>query len=142
MALLEVLFGFTNLGSLPMADIGRETLDARGQDAERRDVGRMTIARDDLRRGRFGPESEGVERFGLDARREVCVGPDGAGDLTDGNFVARHLEPLSPAGELGVVAGQDQSKGGRLGVDAVRAADRRGTSMLLDAAAQRLEHRI
>ena len=51
-------------------------------------------------------------------------------------------EPVAVAGELGIVPGELQAEGRRLGVDAVAAADGRGQFMLEGAPLQRRQQRI
>ena len=51
-------------------------------------------------------------------------------------------QPLAAAGELGVVAGELQTEGGRFGMDAMAAADRQRVLVLERAPLQRRQHRI
>jgi hypothetical protein len=65
---------------------------------------------------------------------DVGEGADGAGDGAGGDLELRHRQPLLGALELRVVAGQLQAEGGRLGMDAVAAADA-GREFVLERAA-------
>jgi hypothetical protein len=57
------------------------------------------------------------------ARIGMCKRADGAADGAGGDFRAGGDQALAVAGEFGVVAGEFQAKAGRLGMDAVAAAD-------------------
>jgi hypothetical protein len=63
---------------------------------------------------------------------------DGAGQLADGDDLARTADPLGVARQLGVPQRQLETEGHRLGVHAVRAPDHRGTPMLFGTAADSL----
>ena len=54
----ERLLGLAHLAPLPVAHVRREPLDARRDERERREVRRVPVARDDLRRDRLGLEAE------------------------------------------------------------------------------------
>ncbi len=69
-----------------------------------------------------GLEAEpGADVF-LDARIEMRVGADGAGEFADGDLFARFDQPLFGAAEFVVHERELEAVGDRLGVDAVRAA--------------------
>jgi len=87
--------------------------------------------------GTVGPQAQRRQGLGLHARIQVGVRPDRAGDLADGDLLARPRQRLARAAQLGVEAGEDLPRGDRLGVDAVRAADHRRAPVLLGAAAAR-----
>ncbi len=74
--------------------------------------------------------------MGLDARIDVGEGADGAGDGAGGDLRARRLQPRLRAREGGVVAGELEAEGGRLGMDAVAAADGRRELVLEGAPLQ------
>lgn len=59
----------------------------------------------------------------FDARIDIGEGADGAGDRASGDFRAGIDEALAVAVHLGIKAGEGQAHGGRLGMDAVAAAD-------------------
>ena len=99
----------------------------------------MAVARDDLRRDRLGFEAELLRNIFLDPRINISEGPDGAGDRAGRDFFARRDEPGAGSGELGVMPGELQSKGGRLGVDAVAAPHRRRQFVLEGAPLQHRE---
>jgi hypothetical protein len=62
--------------------------------------GRVSIARDDLRRDRLGAKAQAPERVGLDGGREVRVGADGARDLAPRDLLARGAEVREAAADL------------------------------------------
>ena len=68
--------------------------------------------------------------------------PTGPGDGAGGDLGARRHQPRAVADELGVVAGQLQAEGGRLGVDAVAAADGERVLVLERALLQRRQHQV
>ena len=78
----------------------------------------------------------------FDARINIGESADGARNRAGRNFPARLDEPLARAGEFGVGLGQFQPEGRRLGVNAVRAADRRRVFMLKSARLERGEQRV
>ena len=61
----------------------------------------------------------------FDARIDLREGADRAGDGAGGDFLARGNEALVRARKFGIGVGELEPEGGRLGMDAVRAADRR-----------------
>ena len=78
----------------------------------------------------------------LDARVDVGEGADRAGDRAGGDLRSRRASALPGARELGVGQRQLQAEGGRLGVDAVAAADRRRELVLEGAPLQRRQQRV
>ena len=78
----------------------------------------------------------------LDARVDVGEGADRAGDGAGRDLRARRDQPLAGAGELGVGLRQLEAEGGRLGVDAVAAADGGRVLVLEGAPLQRREQRV
>ena len=87
-------------------------------------------------------QAELVRDMLLDARIDVGEGADGAGDGAGGDLGARGDEALAAARELGIGLRQLEAEGGRLGVDAVAAADRDGVLVLEGAALQRGQQRV
>ena len=61
----------------------------------------------------------------FDARIDIGESADGAGNRAGRNFPARLDEPFARADEFGIGLRELQPEGRRLGVNAVRAADRR-----------------
>ena len=78
----------------------------------------------------------------LDARIDIGEGADGAGEGRDGDLLARRVEPAAGAGELGIGDGELDAEGGRLGMDAVAAADGDRVLVLEGAALQGGEQRV
>src|SRR5207248_5903004 len=102
----------------------------------------MAVARDDLRRDRLRVEPELRRDVFLDPRIDVGEGADGAGYRAGRHFLARGEEASVVAGKLGVMPGELQSEGRRLGMDAVAAPYRRRQFVLEGAALQDREQSI
>jgi hypothetical protein len=85
----------------------------------------VPIARDDLGGDRLGLQPELFGDIFLDLRVDIGEGADGAGDGAGRDLGARRDEPGAVAGKLGIGLGQLDAEGGRLGMDAVAAADGR-----------------
>ena len=90
----------------------------------------MAVARDHLGRGVLAPQAERVHHPLLDRGAERGVGPHGPGELADRGALDRAAQPLQVAVGLEGEAGQAQPEGGRLGVDAVGAADAERVAVL------------
>ena len=97
----------------------------------------MAVARDDLGGDGLRRQPERARDMRLDARIDIGEGADGAGDGAGRDLVARAFQPRRARAELGIGEGQLQPEGGRLGMDAVRAADGRRELVLEGAALQR-----
>ncbi len=108
-----------------MANLGREPLD-RGRDyAERREILRVPVARDDLGRDGLDREAELGGDMLFDFRRHVGEGADRARDCAGRNPVARGGEALAIARELGMGLRELEPEGRRLRVDTVASPDGR-----------------
>ena len=79
---------------------------------------------------------------GFDARIDLGEGADRAGNGAGGDFLARGDEPLSGAREFGIGLRELEPERGRLGMDAVRAADGRRHLVFEGAALERGEQRV
>ena len=97
----------------------------------------VAIARNDLRRGGLDGKSELFGDIGFDARIDIRISPDGAGNRAGRDFLPRMHEPLAGAQKFGIGLRELQPEGHWLGVDAMRAADRRGQLVFERAAFQR-----
>jgi hypothetical protein len=97
----------------------------------------VAVALDDLRGHRRGleaqPRADALFVLGL----QVAEGADGAGELADAHVLGGGVEAGQVALHLRIPVEQLEAEGGRLGVDAVGAADG-GRVLELDGAA--LEH--
>ena len=122
-----------------MADLDRQPFDRGGDDAEGREVHRMPVARDDLGRDRLDREAHGLGDVRLHPRIDLRKGADRAGNGAGRDFLARGDEPFTGAREFRVGIGELDAESGRLGVDAVRAADDRRHLVLLRTLLQRGE---
>jgi len=80
--------------------------------------------------------------MGFDPRVDIGEGADRAGNLAGRDLLAGGEKALAVARELGPVPGQLQPEGGRLGVDAVAAGDRRRVFVLDGAAPQRRQQGV
>ena len=78
----------------------------------------------------------------LDLGRDVGEGADRARNGAGRDLVARGDQPLAVAREFGIGLRELQPEGGRLGVDAVAAADGRREFVLERAALQHLQQRV
>ena len=117
-----------------MPDLGRQPLH-RGRDhAERREEHRMAVARNDLRRGGLDGKAELFGDMGFDARIDVRIGADGAGNRAGRDLFPCMHETLAGAGELRVGLREFQTECHRLRVDAMRAADH-GREFMFERAA-------
>ncbi len=142
LARIEGLFGLQHLGALQVADLDRQALHRRGDHGQGREEGRVTVARDGLGGVGFDLKAHGLGHVRLHARIDVGEGAHRAGDGADGDLLARGDQPAAVPGELGVVAGELEAEGDRLGVDAVAAPDR-GRELVLDSPAlQGGQHQI
>ena len=142
LAARERLGGLADLGALQMADLGREALDAAGDDRERGEERGVAVARDHLGRDRLRREAEPRGDLGLDRRVDVGEGADRARDRAGRDLGARRLQAPPVARELGVEARELEAEGDRLGVHAVRAADAGRVLVLERAPAQRREQLV
>ena len=97
LALGEELFRLQNFGALHVADFDRQALDARRDDAERGEEHGVAVARDDLRRDRFGLQAEALGDVFFDARVDIGEGANGAGDGAGRDFFARRDQALLAA---------------------------------------------
>ena len=81
-----------------MANFDRQPLHRRRDDAERREEGGVTVARNDLRRDRLDREAELLGDMLLDARIDIGESADGAGDGAGRDLLARGDEALARSG--------------------------------------------
>jgi hypothetical protein len=122
---VEIFLGLQHFGALQMADLGGQPLDRRGDHAQGGEIGGVAVARDHLGRDRLDRQAHLLGDMLFHARIDIGEGADRAGDGAGGDLGARRDQPLAGAAEFGVVAGELQAEGGRLGMDAVAAADGR-----------------
>ena len=91
----------------------------------------MTIALEDLGRGRRRLQPEALARHALHLRLDCGVLADRARELADAHAVQRPLDPGAVAVEREGPPGELQAERGRLGMHAVCAPDRERVPMLL-----------
>ena len=114
-----------------MADLGRKALERGGRDGECREELRMPVALHDLGCRRLGLEPEPLAGDALDLGIDRRIVADGARELSDANSFERARDPAPGAVELEGPDRELQAEGRRLGVDAVRAADRERQAVLV-----------
>ena len=95
----ERLLDLAHLGPREVADLGREAIERRGEQRERREQLGVTVALEDLGRARRRLEAEPLARDALDLRLGGGVRADGAGQLADAQPLDRVHEPLAVAVE-------------------------------------------
>lgn len=78
----------------------------------------------------------------LDARVDIGEGADGAGDRAGGDFRTGINEALAVTVHLGIEAGKGQAHRGRLGMDAVAAADAHRVLVFEGAGLESREHPV
>ena len=126
---MEELLRFAHFGALQVAHLGCQALNAAGHHGEGREEGRVAVTRDDLGADGFDRQAEFFGDEGLDPRIHTGKSANGAGDGAAGDFGAGRLQPRQIAGELGIMAGEFQAKGGGFGMNAVAAANGGGVFM-------------
>ena len=130
LARAERLLDLAHLGALQVADLGREALQAGAGDRDLRGQLGVAVARHDLRGDVLAAQAESLHHPRLDRGRDRGVGADRAGELADRELLEGGGEPRQVAVGLEGEAGEAQSEGGRLGVDAVGAADAERVALL------------
>ena len=137
LSLAERLLHLAHLGAGEVADLGREPVERRGDERERGEELGVAVARDDLRRDRLRLETEPLAGDSLQLRIGDRVRPDRARELSEAHAGKRMLEAFPASVELERPAGELESEGGRLRVDAVRPADADRQPVLLGASDDR-----
>ena len=126
LALGEELLGFQHFGALEVAELGGPALDAGADQGQRADELGVQVALDHLRGNRRRAQAELAGR-----RTPRCAARDGRWcrrrrrACPTATAVRARFEPLQRAAKLVVHQRQLQAEGGRLGMDAVAAADHR-----------------
>ena len=138
MLFAEVLLRLANLGALQVANFDGNLVERAADNGERGDVGGVAVALDDLRGHGRGLEAEARADAFFVLRLQVAEGAHSAGELAHAHVLGCGVEARQIALHFGVPVEQLEAEGGRLGVDAVGAADG-GRVLELDGAA--LEHR-
>ena len=138
----EELFGFQHFGPLQMTDFGGEAFHRGRDDAERRKIHGVAVARDDLRRDRLRHQSHVLGDMFLDARIDMRKGADGAGDGARRDFLAGGDQAFAGTGKFRVGVGELEAERRRLGMDAVAAADGRRHLVFEGALFQRRQHLV
>ena len=120
------LLRFQHFGSLQMPDLGCKPLQRGRNDTKGRKKHCVAIARNDLRRGGLDGKPEFFRDIGFDARIDIRISADGAGNRAGRDFLPRMNETFAGAQKFGIGLRELQPEGHGLGVDAMRAADRGG----------------
>ena len=131
LATCEWLLDLPYLGAREVPDLGRETVERRGEQRKRGQQLGVAVALEDLRRARRWFESELFARDPLDLRVDRRVLADRPGQLSDPHSGHSPLDPRSVAVESERPPGELQPECRRLGMDAVRAAHAERVPMLL-----------
>ena len=130
MALCKIFLGLEYFGALQVPELGGPALDACADDGNGGHEFRVDVTLHDLCRDRRRLEPELAADVCLDLRRQMRACADCAGQFADGDARLEGLEPFKCAAELVVHQGHLEAEGGRLGVDAVAAADHRSVHVL------------
>ena len=133
----ERLLDLADLCPRQVANLGREALERRGGERERREKLGMAVAGDHLGRERIGLQPEPFAGDALDLRVEARVRADGARELPDPVALERAHEPRAIAVELEGPACELPAERRRLGVDRVGSPDANRVAVRLG----RLDHR-
>ena len=129
LAFAKGLFHFAQFGALQRPDLGGDLLERARDHREVGEVLGVAVPLDDLRRHRGRPEAEPGADIRFHLRRRVRVGPDFAGDLADGDHLARAPEAVQAPPDLRVPQGRLEPERDRLGLDAVGAAGHHGAAV-------------
>ena len=137
------LFGFEHFGPLEVPDLDRQPLQARADHGERGEVVGVAVAAEYLRRDRRGAEAEPFHRHPLHFRRDVGERADRARELADADVLGGSALKRSRL-RVHLVEGERElePERRRLGVDAVRAADRECGPVLLRPHGQHVDHPV
>ena len=138
----EIFFGLQDFRTLKVADFGRQPLYGGGDDAKRGEKGGVPVARNDLCGDRLDGETHLCGDMGLDRGIDIGEGADGAGNRAGRYLLARGDQPAPGPGEFGIMAGELDAEGGRLGVDAMAAPDGQRHLVLKRALLQRRQRAI
>src|SRR6185369_12335000 len=90
----EELFRFPDFGALQMADLCRNPVEGTGNDGQRCDIIRVTVALNDLRGDRRDFQAEPFTNLDFKVRIEVGTVSHCAGELTDSHFLCRAAEAI------------------------------------------------
>ena len=133
----ERLQRLAHLGSLEVADLGREAVERRAGAGQRGQQVGVPVARDHLGGDRLALQAEPSQGVLLDPRVGVGVRADGARKLAHLDSGEGVAQAQLLTAQLGHEAEQHEPERGRLGVDAVGAADHRRVTELLGPVQQR-----
>ena len=138
----EELLRFQHFRALEVAHFRGEAFDGGGNYAEGREIHRVAVARDDLRRDRLDGEAELGGNVRFDLRVDIGECADSAGDGTGRDFLAGEFHTGAGALELGIEGRELHAKCGWFGMDTVAAADRGGELVLAGACFESLQDAV
>ena len=138
----EELFYFQDLGALQVADFGRQPFERTRDHGKDRKEHRVPVARDDLRRDRFGCQPHLLRDMLLDLGVDIGEGTDGARNGASRHFHAGESETLLGAHEFGIGKSELYPEGRRLRMDAMASADGERIPVLLGPALESFEQII
>ena len=121
------LLDLADLGSLQVADLGREALQPRPGECDGREQLRVAVARHDLGGHVLGADPERLADAPLDRGRHRRVGADGARHGAHRGLCERSVQAGQVAVGLEGEPRETQAEGRGLGVHAVGPARRRGS---------------
>ena len=119
----ERLLRLEDFGALEIPDLERDLLERGREERERAHELGVPVALDDLGGDRLRDEPELAADLLLDVGVDVSEGPHRARDLPDPHGLLGPPQALEVSARLGMPEGRLEPEGGRLGVDAVGAAD-------------------
>ena len=138
----ERLLGLQHFCPLQVADLGRELLDAAREQGQGREVRRVPVALDHLVGCGRRLEPQLLTDIGFNVRRQVRERAHGARRFAARDPVTRGSKPLTMALRLVVPDGQLDAERDGLAVDAMRASDHEGVTVLPGAFAEHGEQSL
>ena len=123
LALDEWFLDFTYLSPLQVADLGRELIQGGPDQSKRQQKFGVPIPGNNLARDRCRREPEPSTDVLFHERRQMSEGPDGAREFTIGNSFLGPPEAVEIAPRFAIPKREFQTKGHRLGMNAVRPTD-------------------
>ena len=125
-----------------MANFHGQPLRRRGDHAKRREIHRVTIARNNLCRHGFRSKTHGFRDMFLDGRVNIGKRADSTGDRAGRNLGPCGYKAFAVTRELGVIAGKFHPERHRLGMDRVTTPDRRRHFMFFGACFNRRQQTV
>ena len=131
-----------NLGALQMAQLGRDPVERAADQRQGREKGGVPVTRDHLGGNGFRHQPQARTNSRFDRRIDIGIGANRPRDFADRNLAPGLLQAILVAFHLGEPVGDFKTKGNRLGMHAVAAADHDRVPMFPGAAPQHVEQGI